>query len=114
MTEDTLCLKASVSPNLLISKVRAVDHSCRQEHVFVFVKSDHVVNDPELHRSGFLSSQLRIKTSTVSCRWWMWFVRKILNSSAGQREREARPRRVRHSVEEGAEISGENFVTFDL
>lgn len=37
-----------------------------------------------------------------------------LNSSAGQREREARPRRVRHSVEEGAAIPGENFVTFDL
>lgn len=31
----------------------------------------------------------------------------ILNPAAGQREREAWPRRVRHTVEEGSEISGE-------
>lgn len=31
----------------------------------------------------------------------------IFNSAAGQREREARPRRVRHTVEEGSEIPGE-------
>lgn len=37
--------------------------------------------------------------------------KQILDWSSGQREREARPRRVRHAVEEGAEISGKTFVT---
>lgn len=75
----------------------------------------------DIKTDGFSMETCRVMVNLMDvsldalCLFVSWFKvshsedKRILDWSEGQREREAGPRRVRHAVEEGAEIPGETW-----